>query len=178
MVQALRFLFDTVVKVAGGFTTSALAITSFFCTIAGLLAMANENRVAFKRTSRFMGVIIAIFGLLLPFRHVSIIATILSLWWTVLLFNAVKKYEFYQSMANIILSLSFWIYHSSKAHSSLMQTVGDFLVFLILPSIFIIVYLSRGYDRLSVQSEGPVIPLKSLFKKLNELLNKIFPPSQ
>jgi hypothetical protein len=50
-------------------------------------------------------------------------------------------------MAAIILNIIFWTQNS--AHDEyLSQVVCDFPIFVILPAVFTLVYLSRGFDLL------------------------------
>jgi hypothetical protein len=179
VVRGIRRVFDGLVLVLGGIVFFTMIIIGLFCVIAALLGFAAENRLVFRRLSRTVGVLIAILGILLPFRKVSFIGTILCFEWTAVLFHAFPKFEFIQGIGALLVNIAFWIIQSRKIKSS-WQIFGDVVVFLILPGTLTLVYLSRGFDLLGERpnSGGPVIPLQKWLSKLGSFISRIIPASQ
>jgi hypothetical protein len=176
--NGFRVLLDFLVVLLGGTSLVVLLTSGIVCIVAALLVLASESRLLFQRISRGVGVIVLIFGLLLPFRDsVSRIGTLLCAYWTIVLFHAIPRAEFIQGISAVVLSLIFW---TANAHheDSLLQIVGDFTVFVILPSVPAVVYLSRGFDVLGEKprTAGPVIPLQKWLTKAATLLRKLIPP--
>ncbi|OHT07926.1 hypothetical protein TRFO_05041 [Tritrichomonas foetus] len=172
-------LFNFIILVAGGSFTTIFAVAGILCSISALIAISIENRIFFQRLCRFVGIVICIFGFLLPFRHISLFATALCCWWALLLFQTIKQYQFYQGMAAIALSLIFWS-NNARHENSLAQNVADFVLFVVLPSVFMLVCLSRTGNLLGdtgSHSKQPVIPLEAWFAKLGNLVKTIIPPT-
>ena len=173
-------LFNGIIIIAGGIFTLLFSFTGILCAINALIKISIENRLFFQRICRLVGVIICVFGFLLPFRHVSFFGTILCWWWCSLLFQAVKEFQFYQGIAAIIVTLIFWI-NVTTHEKSLIQNVADSVIFVVLPSVFMLVILSRRGNLLGDQSgtanRQPVIPLESWFSKLGVFVRKVIPPT-
>jgi hypothetical protein len=150
------------------------------CSLSALLALASESRILYHRTSRCVGILVLVFGILLPFRGpVYKIGTPLCIGWALILFHAVKRAEFIQGVAAIVLNIIFWGVNA-RSEFSLLQICGDFTVFVILPAVFTIVYLSRGFDLLGEKPRtgGPVIPLQKLIARSAAALATVIPPER
>jgi hypothetical protein len=169
---------DSAVLIVGGNALILLLIFGIMCSFAALLALASESRALYHRASRCVGVLVLVFGILLPFRGpVYRLGTALCVGWTVILFHAVPRAEFVQGVAAVVLNIIFWA-SNARSESSLVQVCGDFAVFVILSSVFTIVYLSRGFDLLGERPKtgGPVIPLQKLIARSAALLGQVIPP--
>jgi hypothetical protein len=178
--NAVRLLLDFLVAILGGTGLLVLFTTGIMCSLAALLVLASESRLLFQRTSRAVGVLVLVFGLLLPFREsVSSLGTLLCAYWAVVLFHIIHKAEFIQGISAVVLSIVFWTINA-RNENSLLQIVGDMTVFVILPSVFTVVYLSRGFDLLGEKPRtgGPVIPLQKWLMKARGLLGRLIPPER
>lgn len=173
-------LFNFVILFIGGIFTVAFIVTGILCSINALIALSIENRIFFQRLCRCVGIALCIFGFLLPFRQISFFATLLCCYWCALLFQAIKEFQFYQGLGAIITSIIFW---SINAHheSSLSQNVADMVLFVVLPSVFMLVILSRKGnilgDHTGSNMKQPVIPLETWFAKLANLVKTLIPPT-
>jgi hypothetical protein len=178
-VSGIRRVFDNIVLLLGGAVFFLMTIIGLLCITAALLGFAAENRLFFRKLSRSVGVLVAVFGILLPFRDVSLLGTILCFQWTTVLFHAFPKFEFIQGIGALVLNIVFWSINSARA-KFFWQIVLDILVFVILPGTFTLVYLSRGFDLLGEGpgSGGPVIPLQKWLTRLGAFLSRIIPPVQ
>ena len=154
--------------------------SGILCAINALIKISIENRIFFQRICRLVGVVICVFGFLLPFRHISFFATLLCCWWCSLLFQAIKEFQFYQGISAIIISLIFWI-NVTTHEKSLIQNVADSVIFIVLPSVFMLVILSRKGnllgDQTGTSNKQPVIPLESWFSSLGNFVRKAIPPT-
>ena len=172
-------LFNFLILIFGGSFTTVFIAVGILCSISALISISVENRLVFQRLSRLVGVVVGVFGFLLPFRNISLLGTLLCCYWTVLLFQAIKKFQFYQGIGAIAASLIFWSVHSHY-ESSLAQIVADFVIFVVLPSVFMLVMLSRTGNLLGQSDNGnkqPVIPLEAWFSKLANTVKTVIPPS-
>lgn len=165
-------LFDFICYVFGSLATILLFTTGIFCSIAALLHFSVYDRVLFKRVCRIVGIVLAVFGFLLPFRKISFFGTVLCMLWGFYLFDAYNKYKFYQGIGVLIANTIFWIaYVMKNMKSGLMQHFGDILVFIILPGVFTTVTLSKQNDSLENQNEIR-IPLEAFLTKLGNVVQK------
>ncbi|KAH0788381.1 hypothetical protein GPJ56_007683 [Histomonas meleagridis] len=167
---------NVITGIFGGTFFIVVAIASVFCALAGLLAIANENRILFTRLSKIVAIVIAVFGLFLPFRKVSAFGTLLAFWWGAQLFGLIPFFELIQGIATFVISLIFWIKYHSSHKVIFLQTCGDFTIFVIIPTIIKLVQLSRGSETLGEKSKsGPRIPLNTFLNKLGAWLKSIVP---
>lgn len=175
-------LLNFFVYILGGSLFIIFLIMSFISSISALLAISEKKRAAYEKSLKIVGGIILFYGLMLPFRHVSIIATLSALGWVSLLFNLIPFYQIVQIFAHLVVSLIFWIIHGFRCEDPSIQKVCDFTIFVIIPSIMTISNLSRGLETLSGKSSynsvGPRIPFRSFQSKCLSLLETIFPPSK
>ncbi|KAK8885329.1 hypothetical protein M9Y10_040775 [Tritrichomonas musculus] len=173
-------LFNGIIMVAGGAFTVLFSITGILCAINALIKISIENRIFFQRICRLVGVVVCVFGFLLPFRNISLFGTLLCCWWCSLLFQAIKEFQFYQGIAAIVVSLIFWV-NITTHEKSLIQNVADSVIFIVLPSVFMLVILSRTGnllgDHTGSSNKQPVIPLESWFSKLGLFVRKVIPPT-
>lgn len=178
--QFATSLFNGLITIAGGIFTIVFSFTGILCAINALIKISIENRLFFQRICRLVGIIVLVFGFLLPFRHISLFGTILCCWWCSLLFQAVKEFQFYQGISAIVVSLIFWI-NVTTNEKSLIQNVADSVIFIVLPSVFMLVILSRRGnllgDQTGTSNNQPVIPLESWFSKLGIFVRKVIPPT-
>lgn len=171
---------------------TALVITlvlSLICTLKALLLLSEEYRVVFVRSMHACGIIIAIYGILLPFREtVHPIATILSLWWGVLFNDLLAYFKIIQFLVLDITSWIFWFYYYSTPdgqESFFMLKIGDWLIFVLAPTLFGLVMLSKhsaslfdgGYKSYGSRHKEYTLPLNAILTKLSTLLEKIIPPN-
>ena len=170
-------IFNIITVSLGSVLTIYLFLAGTICSIYGLIQFSAENRIFFKRLCRIVGVIVVIFGLLLPFRDISFVGTLLCFWWGSFLFHLIKKYEFYQGIGSIICNLIFWVYHlKHQQNISFLQNAGDIIIFVILPSVFVLVCLTPRNALLDL-SEGPSIPLDRWISKLGNFISTITTPN-
>jgi hypothetical protein len=178
MGKVWKAALDSCIAILGWNVLVLLLLFGVMCSLSGLLALASESRVLYHRASRFIGLLLFLFGILLPFRGpVYKLGTPLCIGWTLILFHAVRKGEFSQGITAIFLNLIFWTVNAYYEHS-LVQILADYTVFLIIPSVFTLVYLSRGFDLLgeNPNTGGPVIPLQKLIAHAGALLVMLLPP--
>jgi hypothetical protein len=180
-----RSVLDFAVCLLGGASAIILCVAGILCSLAALVALSTENRTGFQRVSRIVGIVVVVFGFLVSFRvtspghYLSWGAPLLSIYWAVVLFHVLPKGEFWQGMSAILLNIIFWACNSANERY-LSQIVCDFTIFVILPSVFTLVYLSRGFSLLEDRPHtgGPVIPLKKWLAKIAGLVSKLIPPCQ
>ncbi|OHS94504.1 hypothetical protein TRFO_11142 [Tritrichomonas foetus] len=165
----------------GGTIFILLTITTVFCGIAALLSIAEENRVVFMTSKKIVAFIIATLGLLLPLRGVSIIGTGITLSFLLSFFDVFKVKNSIAPIASAVCALIFWIVHHHNSSEYLLQVIGDFLIFVIIPTIFSLVNLARGAEFLSEGDGGDSksfhFNLRSFLSKSYSLLITILPPN-
>ncbi|KAK8894525.1 hypothetical protein M9Y10_022959 [Tritrichomonas musculus] len=182
-------IINTVTEVIGGFFLTVAFIISVFCILNALLILADEYRVVFVRLMRGAGILIAIFGLLLPFRGtVNPIATIISLWWCALFNGFLSNFALLQFIGLDIASWAFWCYYlTNVANEELifLLKIGDFALFIVLPTVFGLILVSKNASSLdgdykSVRQNQKMqyqIPLRSIIAKFASWFEKLIPPN-
>jgi hypothetical protein len=93
------------------------------------------------------------------------------------LWHAIRKAEFIQGTLAIVSSIVFWSMNACR-EKSLLEICENVTIFVILPSAFTVVYLSRGFNLLGEKPRtgGPVIPLQRLIVRSASFLQK--PPDR
>lgn len=168
-------LINIVTGIFGGIFFTFICIASILCGVSGLLALSDENRVFFVRLSKIIGIVIAVFALLLPFRDVSFVATILAFWWTLQLFDCFKVFKLVQYVANIVASIVFWIRFYIKDQTSLfLQVCGDISIFVIIPIVLKMVQLSGSTENLG-GNNGNNLPIRKVLNKLSSWIKRTVP---
>lgn len=159
----------------GGAFFAIVAAAAVLCGLAGLLALADENRVFFVRLSRIVGIVVAAFGLLLPFRGVHFAATLLAMWWALQLFGAVPKLQIAQYAGCTVASLVFWIAFYRKEQTALfLQVCGDAAVFVLVPIVLRTVQLSKSNEVLGGGGSGAV-PLRRALSRIAAWVKRVVP---
>ena len=179
--QNLAFqILNFITTCAGTVLFVIMFVLSILCALRALLSLAEEYRVFFRRFARSIGVLIIIFGLLLPFRNISSFPLLLSLWWGSFLFEYVPRFQFVQGMSLIFLSWGYWIYFLTKYGKDLffMLKIGDFMVFTVIPTTLALVMLSRGTNVLEGKRSGPTFPLSTILNKAELFLKTLIPPGR
>ncbi|KAH0785062.1 AAA family ATPase [Histomonas meleagridis] len=88
----------------------------------------------------------------------------------------IGKYELYQGIASIVCNILFWMYNfSHQRRVSFMQNLGDLILFVFLPSVFVLVCLSRQSALLDI-TEGSSIPLDRWISKLGNFIKTVTAP--
>lgn len=173
---------DFFTALIGGVLTILLAVTSLLCSLPALLSISEENRFFFERALRTVGIVISLFGLLLPFRHISLIGTLICFGWTLLIYNLIPFFQIMQLVILSFASLVFWVIHIYHSNESALQNIPDFVIYVIVPFIFTFVNLSRGSESLSAKDRTNTpranIPLRSYTAKCYSYLEQIFPQSK
>lgn len=179
-------IFTTVV---GGFLLLVAFVISIFCVLNALLVFSDEYRTYFVNALRAIGILIAIFGLLLPFRQtVHPFATIIALWWCALFNDFIPYFELFQFIGLDVVSWVFWCYFLSVEENEeliFLLKIGDFAIFVVLPTVFGLVMLSKSTNTLDGDYKSSrksnkmnnVIPLRSLIGKLASWFRKLIPPN-
>lgn len=173
------YLLDFLTGLIGGGCVVLLSVASIICSISALLSISEENRFFYEQTLKTVGIAISFFGILLLFRSVSLIATLLCFWWTLIIYNIIPFYQILQFVILSSTSFVFWSLHIFRSDDSALQNIPDFIIYVILPFIFTLVNFSRGSDSLSSKDKmsynGKKIPLRSYLGKCYALFDKVFP---
>ena len=172
MLPVLNF----VVEVVGGGLTLVFVAIALILSLYALQEIAEDSLVFFRKISRLVGVVVAVFGLFLPFRGISYIPMFLSFWWTSILFEAVPQFSVIQLAVNAVLSICFWARYSPEDEYGFFTRIGDWSLFLVLPIGFSLALLSRKSDVFGGRGRGLAnlaIPLSQWFKALYNLATKI-----
>lgn len=168
-------LVNTLAVGLGGTMLVVLLCIGVVCCISTLLDIATENRHVYRTVSRGLGIGLAIYGLLLPFRREwNFLGVILLFWWNGLFFSLIPQYEFQQAVGTVIINLVYWTGQASR--QTLMQGVGDIAFFAVVPSIFVVVYYSVGSESLS--GGASKFPLRTALSRLGHLVGSLFPPDR
>ncbi|OHS94536.1 hypothetical protein TRFO_39308 [Tritrichomonas foetus] len=179
MKENLAFMIiKFITSLIGGVFFTFISIISVLCTLNALLSLSDENRIVFKRFAHAIGIIVALFGILLPFRGINPVPTLLSLWWTAFFF----EYYFFTKFPQIqvfllsVLSISFWVYYMNTEGVELffMLKIGDFMIFVIAPIVVGLVMIARGSNNLIDQTQ-PKFPLRAFLAKMAILFKSAFP---
>lgn len=170
---------DILTSLIGGFLFILIAFISIFSSINALLSISEENRTIFYRLKRIYGIIILFFGLMLHFRGISFLATLLSLSWTLVLYQIFPKILLIQIILTSLGSFIIWIYYFCFSDIIFIQIVGDSLLFILVPLVISIVDISRSSELLSGKDKstyhGPYINLRSFLSKCYSYVEKVFP---
>ena len=168
-------LVNTFAVAIGGAMLFSLLLIGIFCCISSLLDIATEHRHLYRVVSRSLGIGLSLFALLLPFRREwNFLGVLLLLWWNFLFFSVIPVYQFHQAIATVIVSLVYWA--GNAANQSLMQGVGDLLLFSVVPSIFVLVYFSVGSESLS--GGASKFPLRTAISRISNFVVSVFPPDR
>lgn len=162
----------------GGTLFVIFSIAAVLCSLAALLALSDENRIAFNMIAKSASFGLIGFGLFLPLRSVSIFGSLLALFWAAFLAEVVPQFRIYQFAVASVISVFFWVRHLATTESILPLTIGDFTIFVLVPIVFGLVQLSRGAQTLSKQDSGPKIPLHKFLSLLKDILESVFPVSK
>lgn len=171
---------NSITSLIGGSLLILVSFISLFSSIAALLSISEENRIFFQNFKRIYGIVIASFGIMLHFRGISFLATLLSFIWASFFWDLFSKWTLFQIALATFGSLIIWIYNFCFTDIIFLQIVGDSLLFILIPFAIAIVDLSRGSELLSGRersnSHAPFINLRSFLSKCNSLVERIFPP--
>lgn len=172
MLPVLNF----VVEIVGGGLTIAFVAIALILALYALQEIAEDSLVFFRKIARLVGVIIAVFGLFLPFRGISFLPMALSFWWTSILFEAIPRFSVIQLAVNAVLSIFFWARYTPNDEYGFFTRIGDWSLFLVLPIGFSLALLSRKSDVFAGRGRGLAnlaIPLSQWFKTLYNLATKL-----
>ena len=177
MVSFFRPVLNFFVVLVGGSFTIAFCSVAVLLTVYALLDMSQEYHSIFQKTARIVGIIEIIFGLILPFRQISFFGTLLCVWWTLLLFHSIPKFEVIQFAVNALFTIIFWVTCSPDTEFVFFTTIGDWTVYVLLPIVFSLVDLSKTSDLSSMRSGNTLndlrIPLDQWLKKLRNFANRV-----
>ena len=173
----VRVLLDILAGAIGGTAFIVLLIAAILCSLSALLAMSEENRIAFKMVSDISSHALIGFGLWLPMRGISFFGTLLTVFWAIFLRDLVSQYRLMQFIAVSVLTLLFWIAQLPKESGGLPLTVGDYTIFVIVPILIGLVKMSGGSETLTKQETGPMIPVRKFIYMLKSVLISAFPAS-
>lgn len=168
---------DFLVGFIGGAILIVILIVAFLMSLQALFDLLQENRIFFKRLSRFIGVLVVVFALFLPFRQMTFYPLFLAFWWLLILFDAIPFYVLIQGCVNAVLSFAYWTNYIARNEGSTFQVIGDFSIFVMVPIAFGAVNLSKDTEHLTGRSKskniGPLIPLGSWLHKLSTFVFKL-----
>ena len=173
-----RGLLDILTGLLGGSLFVVFAVAAVLCTLSALLALSDENRIAFKMLAKAASIALICFGIVLPLRSISFFGTVLAFFWASILAESIPNFRVYQVAAASVLSLLFWLVQLVHSEAPLPLNIGDFTIFVIIPVGMGLVQLSRGSETLSKQEAGPKVPLHKFLSMLNGLLVSAFPVSR
>lgn len=189
-VHAISFhIINIFTTVIGGILLTVGFTVSICCVLNALLVFSEEYRTYFVRCLRAIGILIAFTGLLLPFRQtVHPIATLIALWWCALFNDFIPYYELFQFIGLDIVSWVFWCYFLSVEENEeliFLLKMGDFTIFVVLPTVFGLVMLSKSTNTLDSDYKSSrksnkmnnEIPLRSFIGKLAATFRKLIPPN-
>ena len=170
---------DFFTTLIGGGCIFILSIASVICSLTALVSISEENRFFFERTLKTVGIVISFFGLLLPFRNISFVGTLICFGWTLLIYNVIPNFQVIQFTVISVSSFIFWAQHIFFSKESALQNIPDFIIYVIIPFIFTLANLSRGSESLTSKDRtgatGSKISLRSFNGKCLSLLDQIFP---
>ena len=179
-------LFTTVI---GGFWLAAAFIISIFCVLNALLIISDEYRNYFVISLRALGVLIAVFGLLLPFRQkVNPCATVIALYWAALFNDFIPSFQLLHFIGLDIVTWIYWCYFLSTEENEeliFLLKMGDFTVFVVLPTVFGLVMLAKSSNTLDGDYKSSrkssnipnAIPLRSFIGKMASFFRNLIPPN-
>jgi hypothetical protein len=82
---------------------------------------------------------------------------------------------FVAGVAALAASLVFWIHHDTQSFDWPFLKFADLVIFVFLPTIFLLVKTAHGSQKLTEPTGAPTIPLKLLFARLADWVATIFP---
>jgi hypothetical protein len=170
-------ILDGLTFVFGGFLLSSFYVIGVFCGISALLAISDENRYAFRVLTRVFALFLIVLGLLLPVRSVSVLGTFLAIVLAALLQRpGVPTLPYFiGGIVAVALSLVFWIHQNAQSFDFPFLKFADLGIFVLLPTVFLLVKSAQGSQKLTQQKGLPTIPLRLLLARLADWIAKIFP---
>ena len=177
MVSFFKPVLNFFVVIIGGSFTVTFCSVAVLLAVYALLDMSQEYHSVFQKTARIVGIIEVVFGLLLPFRDISFFGTILCIWWTLILFHSIPKFQVLQFAAIALCTIIFWSVCSPETDFIFFTTIGDWTVYVLIPIVFSLVDLSKTSDLSSMRTGNKLddlkIPLDQWLKKLRNFANRI-----
>ena len=146
-------IWDNIVNYAGFPFLIIIFICFLYSTLKILMKFGSSHLSGFFFVSKLMGMLVGLFGLLLIARDISLTTVALEIWIATIMYQTFPFMQIIQSF--IALGLSYYIWIPSLLNdSSFLEIIGDTIIFIAIPTVFILAQLNYESQR-SVPSANP-----------------------